>query len=110
MDVRSIAILISIVASLLLGITLIYFPSIRNRWYAKKWISNIRYLTANGWKIVNTSNTNDVRDWHFKASDEHDLRLLNEAVERQKRLDEIRKYNLPDTELKGLNPEPGRWQ
>jgi len=57
-------------------------------------VRNVGILLENNWEPVKThSGLLDL--WTFQASDEQEHRRFQEAVTRQRKLDEIAQYNLP---------------
>lgn len=57
-------------------------------------VKDIGMLIVKNWTPTKT-NTSLVELWEFQASDEQEPRRFQEAVTRQRKLDDIAKYNLP---------------
>lgn len=71
----------------------------RTRELEEKRVRDVESLLCKGWTIsTERLYHGELRYWDFIAPDEKRSRILHEAVERQRKLDEIKKLNLPEVE------------
>jgi hypothetical protein len=101
-------IIIGILAIAVVLLFVLWRNAVKDKREARKWwkyyekerndldfeVRNVGTLLENNWEPVKT-HCGLLDLWTFQASDEQEPRRFQDAVTRQRKLDEIAKYNLP---------------